>query len=59
VEGARHQARVGKLGARCFALGLIEEPLGPSPVPVDEIMRVSGASSGAVQIALLEMDLAG
>jgi DNA processing protein len=40
-------------------LGLIEEPLGPSPVPVDEIMRVSGASSGAVQIALLEMDLAG
>jgi DNA processing protein len=33
--------------------------LGPSPVPVDEIIRLSGASSGAVQMALLELDLAG
>jgi len=33
--------------------------LGPSPVPVDEIIRLSGASSGAVQLALLELDLAG
>jgi DNA processing protein len=41
------------------ALGVIEELLGPSPVPVDEIIRLSGASSGAVQIALLELDLAG
>jgi DNA processing protein len=41
------------------ALGLIEELLGPSPVPVDEIMRLSGASSGAVQMALLELDLGG
>jgi DNA processing protein len=28
-------------------------------VPVDEIIRLSGASSGAVQMALLELDLAG
>ena len=41
------------------ALGLIEELLGPSPVPVDELIRLSGASSGAVQMALLELDLAG
>jgi DNA processing protein len=41
------------------ALGTIEELLGPSPVPVDEIIRLSGASSGAVQMALLELDLAG
>jgi DNA processing protein len=41
------------------ALGLVEELLGPSPVPVDEIIRLSGASSGAVQVALLELDLAG
>ena len=41
------------------ALGLVEELLGPSPVPVDEIIRLSGASSGAVQMALLELDLAG
>jgi DNA processing protein len=41
------------------ALGVIEELLGPSPVPVDEIIRLSGASSGAVQMALLELDLAG
>jgi DNA processing protein len=41
------------------AAGLIEGLLGPSPVPVDEIIRLSGAPSGAVQMALLELDLAG
>ena len=41
------------------ALGLVEQLLGPSPVPVDEIIRLSGAPSGAVQMALLELDLAG
>jgi DNA processing protein len=41
------------------ALGAVEGLLGPSPVPVDEIIRLSGASSGAVQMALLELDLAG
>jgi DNA processing protein len=41
------------------ALAAIEGLLGPSPVPVDEIIRLSGASSGAVQMALLELDLAG
>ena len=41
------------------ALRLVEELLGPSPVPVDEIIRLAGASSGAVQMALLELDLAG
>jgi len=37
----------------------VEELLGPSPAPVDEIIRLSGASSGAVQMVLLELDLAG
>ena len=41
------------------AVHLIEDLLGPSPVPIDEIIRLSGASSGAVQMALLELDLAG
>ena len=41
------------------ALALVEELLGPSPAPVDEIIRLSGAGSGAVQMALLELDLAG
>jgi DNA processing protein len=41
------------------AVALVEELLGPSPAPVDEIIRLSGASSGAVQMALLELDLAG
>jgi DNA processing protein len=41
------------------ALDVVEQLLGPSPVPVDEIIRLSGASSGAVQMALLELDLAG
>jgi DNA processing protein len=38
---------------------LIERLLGPSPVPVDEIVRLSGAEPGTVQLALLELDLAG
>jgi len=37
----------------------IEDLLGPSPVAVDEIVRQSGASAGAVQLVLLELDLAG
>src|SRR5205823_788110 len=41
------------------ALGVIEELLGPSPVLVDEIIRLSGAPSSTVQLALLELDLAG
>jgi DNA processing protein len=41
------------------ALGAVEQLLGPSPVPVDELIRQSGAPSGAVQMALLELDLAG
>ena len=40
-------------------VGVVEELLGPSPAPVDEIIRLSGASPGAVQMALLEFDLAG
>ena len=40
-------------------LGSVEALLGPSPVPVDEIIRLSGAPSGAVQMALLELDLGG
>ena len=41
------------------AAGAVEALLGPSPVPVDEIIRLSGAPSGAVQMALLELDLGG
>ncbi|HET7606777.1 MAG TPA: DNA-processing protein DprA [Sphingomicrobium sp.] len=40
-------------------LAAVEALLGPSPAPVDEIIRLSGASSGAVQMALLELDLGG
>jgi DNA processing protein len=38
---------------------LVENLLGPSPVPVDEIVRQSGLSGGEVQLVLLELDLAG
>ena len=38
---------------------LIEQLLGPSPVPVDELVRQSGLPSGTVQLILLELDLAG
>ena len=37
----------------------VEDLLGPSPVPVDELVRLSGLASGAVQLVLLELDLAG
>ncbi|HET9337065.1 MAG TPA: DNA-processing protein DprA [Sphingomicrobium sp.] len=37
----------------------VEELLGPSPVPVDEIIRLADAEPGAVQLVLLELDLAG
>lgn len=37
----------------------IFELLGPSPAPVDEIVRLSGAAPGEVQLVLLELDLAG
>jgi DNA processing protein len=40
-------------------LALVEGLLGPSPVPVDEIIRLSEAPPGAVQMALLELDLGG
>ncbi len=35
------------------------ELLGPSPAPVDEIVRLSGTAPGEVQLVLLELDLAG
>jgi DNA processing protein len=41
------------------AMSIVQELLGPSAVPVDELIRLSGAPSGAVQLALLELDLAG
>jgi len=37
----------------------VEELLGPSPVPVDEIVRLAEAPAGAVQLALLELELGG
>jgi DNA processing protein len=38
---------------------LVRDLLGPSPVPVDEIVRQSGLPGGEVQLVLLELDLAG
>jgi len=37
----------------------VEELLGPTPAPIDDIVRMSGLSSGAVQLILLEFDLGG
>jgi DNA processing protein len=33
--------------------------LGTAPVAIDELIRQSGASAGAVQMALIELELAG
>jgi DNA processing protein len=59
VPAAYEHPEPARLNGGDDALGLVEELLGPSPVPVDEIIRLSGAPSGAVQMALLELDLAG
>jgi DNA processing protein len=40
-------------------LGLILESLGPTPVPVDELVRQCHLSAAAVAILLLELELAG
>jgi DNA processing protein len=53
-HGAPEQAADGE-----DVLGTVEALLGPSPAPVDEIIRLSGRAPGAVQMALLELDLAG
>jgi DNA processing protein len=37
----------------------IVSTLGPTPVEIDDIVRYSGASTGQVQLLLLELDLAG
>lgn len=37
----------------------VEEALGPSPVEIDELIRLLGAPAGAVQTVLLELELAG
>jgi len=54
---AEYEAHVEQLDGE--AVETVEELLGPSPVAVDDLIRLSGASSGAVQMALLELDLAG
>ena len=48
---ARFEAAAGR-GADDAVLRRVEELLGPHRSPVDEIIRLSGASSGAVQMAL-------
>jgi DNA processing protein len=37
----------------------LAELLGPAPVPVDELVRLSGLAPGVVQLIVLEMELAG
>ena len=39
--------------------GRVADLLGPTPVPVDEIIRQSGCPASAVQLVLLELELAG
>ncbi|WAC26674.1 DNA-processing protein DprA [Ancylobacter sp. SL191] len=41
------------------ARGRLLQLLGPTPLPVDDLVAMSGLSAGAVQILLLELELAG
>jgi len=54
-----YEAAPGPVEAEPDLRAAIENLLGPSAVAVDEIVRQSGASAGAVQLVLLELDLAG
>lgn len=54
-----HAPRLASADAEPDIRVRVEELLGPSPVPVDEIVRLSGAEPGVVQLVLLELDLAG
>jgi DNA processing protein len=58
-EPAPYEAQPGAGEADEDARQRVEELLGPSPVPVDELVRLSSCPSGAVQLVLLELDLAG
>jgi len=51
--GAEPSAADDELRTRIAAL------LSPAPVPIDELARTAGAPAGAVQIVLLELELAG
>lgn len=54
-----HDEPADPVEAEPDARARIEGLLGPAPVAVDEIVRQSGAAAGAVQLMLLELDLAG
>ena len=54
-----HQGEAMPMEAPTELRQRILELLGPSAAPVDEIVRLSGASPGEVQLILLELDLAG
>lgn len=58
-EPAPFEARAEPAEADADARRRVEELLGPSSVPIDELVRLSGLASGAVQMVLLELDLAG
>ena len=58
-RGFDHSPAAGPVDAEQDIRLRIEELLGPSPVPIDEIVRLSGAQPGVVQLVLLELDLAG
>ena len=54
-----HQPSADPVEADGDTRARIEELLGPSPVPVDEIVRLSEAAAGSVQLILLELELGG
>lgn len=54
-----HQPPIEPVEADADIRSRIEELLGPSPVPVDEIVRLAEAPAGAVQLILLELELGG
>jgi DNA processing protein len=53
VSSPRHAEPEGSERARIVSL------LGPTPVAIDDLIRLSGCSPAAVRIVLLELELAG
>jgi DNA processing protein len=54
-----HEAPVDPVDADEDIRARVEELLGPSPVPIDEIVRLAEAPAGSVQLILLELELGG
>lgn len=58
-EGTGGSFAAGTAASGEDALSLVASALGPAPIDIDALVRATGLGTRAVQIALMELDLAG